>query len=515
MNDFKVRKWKKEDIDEIVKCHKKIYTDFSSHFGKRIFTLQYKHFPEGQFLIEVDKKVVGYACSIIVQLDSDDATYTYDEITGRGSFLTHYLSGDTLYGADIGIIPEYRGKGLVSLLYEKRIKLMKRYNLKRMVAHGRIPGFKDHAGKMNAEEYVEQVSKGKLKDPALSAHLKVGYKVQSVLLDFVKDESSMNYATWLVLKNTEFNDVKRKISSPIIKKAVRKVRICAAQWELRKISDYDEFERNVSFFIDTATIYNSHFLLLPEYFTVQLFSLFDPALTGAKAMKKLSEYTDKYKELLSRKAKESKLYIIGGSHPVMRKDGLYNVAHLFTPSGKIFEQDKLHITPGERKYFNILPGEGISVFETPYGKIAIQICYDVEFPEVTRLLTLAGVEILFVPFSTDERKAYRRVRNCAFARAIENYIYVAIAGNVGNLPVKSYPINYGQAAIITPSDIAFPTNALEGEADPNVETVVIADVDLTTLHSQREVGSVRPLFDMRSDLYELKAKVPIKIIKAN
>ncbi len=515
MKNAKVRRWKEEDIEGIVSCHKAIYTDFSDHFGRRIFALQFKNFPDGQFLLEVDKKIVGYACSIIVQMDSDDATYTYDEITGRGSFSTHNVSGDSLYGADIGIIPEYRNKGLVGLLYEKRLKLLKKYNLKRMVAHGRIPGFIDHAGKMNAEEYVEKVSKGKLKDPALSAHLRVGYKVQSVLLDFVQDKSSMNYATWLVLKNPEFNDAKRKNSSPIIKKAVRKVRICAGQWELKKIADWDEFERNVAFFVDTASIYHSHFLLLPEYFTVQLFSLFDPNLSGAKAMRKLSEYTDKYRELLSRKAKESKIYIIGGSHPVMRKDGMYNVAHLFTPSGKIFEQDKLHITPGERKYFDILPGEGISVFETPYGKIAIQICYDVEFPEVTRLLTLAGVEILFVPFSTDERKAYNRVRNSAFARAIENYIYVAIAGNVGNLPVKSYPINYGQAAIITPSDIAFPTNSLEGEADPNVETVVVADVDLTTLHAQREVGSVRPLFDRRDDLYELKAKTPIKIIKAN
>lgn len=514
MKNVKVRRWKESDIPEIIKCHKQIYTDYNLVFGKRLFDLQFKKFPEGQILIEVDKKIVGYACSIIVQMDSDEATYTYDEITGSGSFSTHFLSGDTLYGADIGIIPEFRRKGLVSHLYEHRLKLMKKFNLKRMVAHGRIPGFINYAGKMNAEEYVEKVTKGKIKDPALTVHLRAGYKVKSVLLDFVKDKASMNYATWLVLKNPEFSNAKSKNSSPVIKKAVRKVRICAGQWELKKISSWEEFESNVTFFVDTASTYHSHFLLFPEYFTVQLFSLFDPNLTGAKAMNLLSEYTDKYKELLSRKAKEHRMYIIGGSQPVKRKDGLYNVSHLFTPSGKIFEQDKLHITPTERKYFDILPGEGINVFDTQYGKIAIQICYDVEFPEVTRLLTLAGVEILFVPFSTDERKAYSRVRNSAFARAIENYIYVAIAGNVGNLPVKSYPINYGQAAIITPSDIAFPTNSLEGEADPNVETVVIADVDLTTLHAQREVGSVRPLFDRRDDLYELRAKTPIKTIKA-
>lgn len=326
-----------------------------------------------------------------------------------------------------------------------------------------------------------------MQDPALSAHLKAGYKVKKVLLDFVQDKSSMNYATWLEMKNPDFGKTQRMNSSPIIKKAVRRVRVCAAQWEMKNISSWEEFESNVIFFIDTSKLYHSHFLLLPEYFTAQLFATFDPKLSGAEAMLKLSDYTEKYKELLARKAKEAKIYIIGGSQPVKREDSLYNVAHLFTPSGKIFEQDKLHITPSERKYFGILPGEGISVFDTPYGKIAIQMCYDVEFPEVTRLLTLAGVEILFVPFSTDERKAYNRVRRSAFARAIEYYIYVVIAGNVGNLPERSNPLNYGQAAIITPSDIAFPTNSLEGEADPNAETVVVADLDLTILQPQREV----------------------------
>lgn len=515
MKTAKVRKWKESDIDELVKIHKTIYTDYSEHYEKRIFTLQFRKFPEGQFLVEVDKKIVGYACSIIVQLDSDETNYTYVEITGNGSFTTHFVTGDTLYGADIGILPEYRSKGLSALLYEARIKLLKKYNLKRMVAHGRIPGYSLVAGKMNAEEYVEQVVKRKLTDPALSAHLKVGYKVKKVLLDFVRDKSSMNYATWLEFKNPDFNEIKRKFTAPTIRKPTRRVRVCAGQWEMKQISGWEEFESNVIFFIDTAGLYKSHFLLLPEYFTAQLFSIFDPNLSGAEAMLELSTYTERYKELLARKAKESKIYIIGGSQPVKREDGLYNVSHLFTPSGKIYEQDKLHITPSERKYFGILPGDGINIFDTPYGKIAIQICYDVEFPEVTRLLTLAGVEILFVPFSTDERKAYNRVRRSAFARAIENYIYVVIAGNVGNLPVKSYPINYGQAAIITPSDIAFPTNSLEGEADPNAETVVVADLDLTTLQLQREDGSVRPLYDRRDDLYELRAKNPINVIKAN
>jgi len=105
------------------------------------------------------------------------------------------------------------------------------------------------------------------------------------------------------------------------------------------------------------------------------------------------------------------------------------------------------------------------------------------------------------------------VRYCAQARAVENYVYVVISGNVGNLPnVKSYLINYAQSAILTPSDFAFPSNCIEGEADPNTETVVIAELDINTLHLQREMGSVRPFYDRREDLYSLSAREKIEII---
>jgi predicted amidohydrolase len=194
------------------------------------------------------------------------------------------------------------------------------------------------------------------------------------------------------------------------------------------------------------------------------------------------------------------------------KDGIRNVAHLFTPSGDVHTQEKLHVTPGERHTWGIRPGEGLKVFDTGLARIAIQVCYDIEFPEATRLLTLAGAEVVFVPFSTDEKKSYMRVRYCAQARAVENVIYVVMAGNVGNLPqVKSFLVNYGQAAVMTPSDFAFPLNAILGEAEPNSETVVISDLDLADLSQQRKMGSVRPLMDRRPDLYELKARSPVEI----
>jgi predicted amidohydrolase len=217
--------------------------------------------------------------------------------------------------------------------------------------------------------------------------------------------------------------------------------------------------------------------------------------------------------MFKRFAKKHQLYIIGGSTVILRNDGkLYNVAHFFTPRGKVYTQDKLHITPYEREMWNVRPGNGLKVFDTPMGRVAIQVCYDIEFPEVARLLALAGAEVIFVPFSTDEKKAYYRIRYSAHARAVENYIYTVIAGNAGNLPNRQYLLNYSQSAILTPSDFAFPALGVAAEADPNVETVVVGELALSNLAKQREVGSVKPLYDRRTDIFELKSKIPIEII---
>lgn len=513
---IKVRRWRKEDIPALVRVHREIYTDYPEHklYKARIFEHQLRQFPEGQFLAEVDGRIVGYACSIIVQLDDAADYYTYSEITGAGTFTTHNPSGDTLYGADIGVHPDYRGRNIASKLYEARKKLLKRYNLRRMVAHGRIPGFRAQHGRMSAEQYVNKVVAGELRDYALNTHLRAGYQVRRVLMEFGSDQASMDYATWLELLNPDYDENKRRISASPLKKPVRRIRVCAAQYEMKRLRNWEEFDESVEFFVDTAATYHCHFLVLPELFTAQLFSIFDPGLDDHQAIMQLAGCLERYLAMLTHKAVEHGIYIIGGSTPVLRNGRMYNVAHLFTPSGNVYTQDKLHITPAEKEYWDMQPGEKIRIFDTPLCRLAILVCYDIEFPELSRLLTLAGAEVLFVPFSTDESKAYNRVRFCAHARAVENYVYVVISGNVGNLPmVKSYLINYAQSAVLTPSDFAFPVNCREGEADPNAETVVIAELDINSLHLQREIGSVRPLYERREDLYELHARDAIELIR--
>jgi len=517
-SSIRVRAAREADIPAIDAVQRASYPGFAPDelCDERHYHLQIEAFPDGQLVAVDGERIVGYAMSLIVQLDDDSPWYSYAEITGDGTFQTHDPAGDTLYGADIAVHPDYRGLGVAKLLYEGRKRILQRFNLRRMVAGGRIPGYHAVADELTAEQYVEKVQKGELVDPALTVHLRAGYEVRGVYKGYVEDEPSRDHATFLELSNPDYRSAQRKIAASPMKRPVRRIRVCAAQYEQRPITSWEEFENQVGFFVETAEVYHSHFLLLPELFTVQLFSLLDPRMTPRDAIAALARMTDRYVEMFTGLAQRSGLFIVAGSHPVTVGDDIRNVAHLFTPTGQVYTQDKLHITPDEREEYGIEPGHGLHVFDTGHARIAIVICYDIEFPELARLLTLAGAEVVFVPFSTDERKAYLRVRYSAQARAVENTIYTVLAGNVGNLPnVENFLINYGQAAICTPSDFQFPPDGIAGVADSTSETVVITDLDLVSLEEAREMGSVRPLRDRRPDLYHLEATTPVQIIRTS
>jgi predicted amidohydrolase len=196
--------------------------------------------------------------------------------------------------------------------------------------------------------------------------------------------------------------------------------------------------------------------------------------------------------------------IIAGSMPQASGDELHNVSFLCRRDGTHESYSKIHITNNEKRYWGIHGGDHPGIFDTDCGKIGIAICYDIEFPELARYYGQNGVNIIFVPFLTDTQNGYSRVRRCSQARAIENECYVAIAGCVGNLPrVKNMDIQYAQSAVFTPSDFAFPNNAVKAETTPNTEMTLIVDVDIDQLKELHNYGSVQTLGDRRTDLYEV------------
>jgi predicted amidohydrolase len=213
-------------------------------------------------------------------------------------------------------------------------------------------------------------------------------------------------------------------------------------------------------------------------------------------------------ELMARLAREHGVYIVAGSTPIERDGKIFNVSPLFTPDGRAVIQPKLHITPAERRDWGITAGDELRVISTPKARVGIVICYDSEFPEVARYLVDQGAEILFVPYCTDNRSAHLRVRLCCQARAIENQVYVATAGVIGNLPsVDAMDINYGRAAVFTPSDFEFARDGVQAQADSNVETVLVTDLDINDLYRSRASGSVTQRLDRRTDLFQFVAKL--------
>jgi predicted amidohydrolase len=281
-----------------------------------------------------------------------------------------------------------------------------------------------------------------------------------------------------------------------------RVRIAVVQYELRKIADFDAFATQCALFVKTAAAYKVDFILFPELITTQLLTYMDAVETTFA--RQLSDLTQQYIDLFANLARSTGTYVIAGSHLSRENDKLYNISYFFDRQGKASKQYKIHITPHEKEVWGVQPGDTVEVFDTDRGKISILICYDIEFPELSRIAAKKGANIIFCPSNTDQRFGYLRVRYCAQARSIENQVYVALSGCTGTTPMLGGgEIHYSQSAIFTPSDLQFPPEGIAAQCEPNVETMIIQDVDLQLLEQNRKSGSVRTWNDRRTDLYQL------------
>jgi predicted amidohydrolase len=305
----------------------------------------------------------------------------------------------------------------------------------------------------------------------------------------------------MVWRNPYAEEVRTKSALPHGQK--ESVRVATVQVQMRMISSFQEFMDNIEYFVDICADYRCDFVVFPELFTLQLLALEKQRLNPAQSIEALTEYTPRFTEAMRHLAISYNINIIGGSHPTRTDDGeIQNVAYVFLRDGSVHPREKIHPTPNERHWWAIQGGDEVGAIMTDCGPIGVLICYDSEFPELARRLADEGARILFVPFCTDSRQGYLRVRYCCQARAIENQLYVVMSGNVGNLPnVENMDIQYAQSAILTPCDFPFARDGIAAEATENVETVTIADLDLTDLSWARTQGTVQNLRDRRFDLY--------------
>jgi predicted amidohydrolase len=276
------------------------------------------------------------------------------------------------------------------------------------------------------------------------------------------------------------------------------------QYALRRVGTFGDFARQCEYFTDVASDSRADFVLFPELLTAQLVSLVKAPRPGLAA-RKIAEFTKRYLELFTGLAIRYNVNIVGGSHFTHEGDKLHNVSYLFRRDGTLGKQYKMHITPNEKRWWGTAPGTRLEAFDTDRGRIAILIDCDVEFPELARIAADKGAQILFVPFDTDSRQAFTRVRACAQARCVENHVYAAIAGCVGTLPlIENADIHYAQSGIYTPADLEFSRDLVAGECPANVESVIVHELDLDVLRRHRQAGSAQNWNDRRTDFYSLR-----------
>lgn len=489
-----------KDYQELKTAMKEVYQSIPNpYWEERQIKALVKLFPEGQVVIKVNGQLAGCSLSIIVDYDRFEDDHTFQEITGQETFSTHTEEGDVLYGIDIFIKPGFRGLRLGRRLYDYRKELCEKLNLKGIAFGGRMPNYHKYAGQLSPKQYIEKVKLKEIHDPVLSFQISNDFHPSKILKGYLEgDKASKEFAVLMEWDNIYYQKPNKKAAT---KKRV--VRLGLIQWQMRPYKALDELLQQAEFFIDSVSGYRSDFALFPEFFNAPLMAG-NNHLSEPEAIRKLAAHTEGIVQKFSEFSISYNINIITGSMPEIKDDRLYNVGYLCKRDGSVERYEKLHVTPDEAKVWGMQGGKQLKTFDTDCGKIGILICYDVQFPELGRLLADEGMDILFVPFLTDTQNGFSRVRNCAQARAIENECYVAIAGSVGNLPkVHHMDIQFAQSMVFTPCDFPFPTNGIKAEATPNAEMILIADVDLDLLRELNQFGAVRNLKDRRKDIYEL------------
>jgi predicted amidohydrolase/GNAT superfamily N-acetyltransferase len=502
-----VRTAQPEDVAGIAALSSRVYAPTPGH-TQRMIRSQINNFAEGQFVAELNGEIVGHCATFIITGDIALKPHRWSDITGDGLASRHDPNGDYLYGMEVSVDPAHRRLRIGRRLYAARKALCERLDLKGIVFGGRMAGYaRRRRSYPDPNDYLQAVVERKARDQAIRFHLSNGFEAIGILDRYDPDDrESLGYATHMVWHNPLFVEREKALDGDHDRLANNdSVRVATVQLQMRQIAGTADFERQIEYFVDVAADYRSDFVVFPELFTLELLSAEPKPLPPSEGVLRVAEHTQWFEDFMQPLAIRYNINIIGGTHPTLDADGkVKNTSYVFLRDGAVHRQEKIHPTPDEVYWWNIQGGDLLDVINTDCGPIGVLICYDAEFPELARHLVDQGALILFVPFCTDERRGYLRVRYCCQARAVENQCYVVMSGVVGNLPnVENMDIHYAESCILTPSDLAFARDGIAADAAANTETIAFADLKLSDLRVARSAGTTRNLRDRRFDLYRI------------
>ncbi|MCX8002101.1 MAG: GNAT family N-acetyltransferase [Anoxybacillus mongoliensis] len=199
-----IRNYEEKDIDALIRIQQESFPPpFPSElwWNKEQLMNHITLFPEGALCVEVDGEVVGSMTGLIVNFHPSDTDHTWEEITDNGYIRNHNQNGNTLYVVDIGVRPSYRKLGLGKWLMQSMYEVVVHQKLERLLGGSRMPGYHLYANEMTAEQYVDAVIKGKLKDPVITFLLRCGRTPVKVVANYLEDAQSCNYALLMEWRN--------------------------------------------------------------------------------------------------------------------------------------------------------------------------------------------------------------------------------------------------------------------------------------------------------------------------
>jgi predicted amidohydrolase len=272
------------------------------------------------------------------------------------------------------------------------------------------------------------------------------------------------------------------------------LRLGLLQYAVGRPDSVAAFSRALEMRLETGRA-QADLLVLPEYACVEL----GAALAGGEATdeaRELAAMVEAAPAILAAMrdaAMRARVWLLPGSLPMRRADGaVVNRAPLIAPDGRMAFQDKRAMTRFETERWGVTRGADPAVFDTPWGRIGVSICYDVEFPKHVRAQVEAGAWLVLAPSCTDTAQGFNRVAIGAAARAMENQCYVAITPTVGVAPWSAaLDVNRGQAMVFGPVDRGFPEDGVLARGTPDVEEWVFCTLDPARIERVREEGQVR------------------------
>lgn len=271
-----------------------------------------------------------------------------------------------------------------------------------------------------------------------------------------------------------------------------RLRLALAQYPIERLRSLEDFEVKIDDILRAAKEDGADLLVLPEYAAMELAAVFTDAGDAVSEREAIVLRADSIIEVMRQAAARHRLWLLGSSVPMLRDGAVRNRAPFISAEGQVLFQEKRVMTRFETESWEVSAGEDPQVFETPWGRIGISICYDVEFPMLARAQVEAGAWLILAPSCTDTVWGFNRVHLSARARAIENQCFVAITPTVGEAPWSAtLDANRGYAGVFGPCDRGFPEDGVIARGQMDEPGLVFAELDPALIEAVRQDGGVR------------------------